>query len=85
MADAAPLWLYILREAELVADGLHLGLVGGRLVVEVLIGLLGLDPTSYLSAGPGWRPTLLSRLGDGEFDMVELLTLAGVDPDSSGE
>jgi hypothetical protein len=32
--------------------------VGGRIVAEVVIGLLRADPASYLSAEPDWRPTL---------------------------
>ena len=47
--QSTPLWYYVLKEAELVADGLHLGPVGGRIVAEVLIGLLQTDPNSYLA------------------------------------
>ncbi|MEM9565754.1 MAG: heme peroxidase family protein [Actinomycetota bacterium] len=85
LAGNTPLWLYVLREAELLADGLHLGPVGGRIVGEVFIGLLQLDPTSYLSAEPGWRPTLPSGSGDGDFRMADLLTIAGVAPVSRGQ
>ena len=46
---STPLWYYVLKEAEVVADGLHLGPVGGRIVAEVLIGLLQTDPGSYLA------------------------------------
>lgn len=67
-----------------MADGLHLGPVGGRIVAEVLIGLLRLDPTSFLSADPTWRPTLPSK-ESGQFGMADLLTVAGVDPASRGE
>lgn len=84
LAGRTPLWLWVLREAELIADGAHLGPVGGRIVAEVLIGLIELDPASMMS-DPGWRPTLPSRLGTGEFDMVDMLTIAGVDPDSRGQ
>jgi hypothetical protein len=77
-----PLWYYILKEAELVADGLTLGPVGGRIVGEVFIGLLQMDPASFLSANPGWRPTLPSRSGSNDFRMVDFLTFAGVDPAS---
>ena len=80
-----PLWLYILREADLIEDGLHLGPVGGRIVGEVFIGLLQMDPNSILNAGAGWRPTLPSRAGTGEFLMADMLTVAGVDPDSRGQ
>ena len=77
---ATPLWLYVLREAELAVDGTHLGPVGGRIVAEVFIGLLQMDPGSFLAAEPGWRPTLPAGAGDGDFRIVDLLTVAGVDP-----
>ncbi|HEY3231168.1 MAG TPA: hypothetical protein VGJ87_18210 [Roseiflexaceae bacterium] len=60
-------------------DGLRLGPVGSLIVGEVFIGLLQLDPTSYLATNPGWRPTLPRRDGTtGDFRMVDLLTFAGV-------
>ena len=40
-----PLWFYILKEAE-HRGGDRLGPVGGRIVTEVLIGLLRADPSS---------------------------------------
>ena len=40
----APLWFYILKEAQLQHDGQRLGDVGGRIVAEVLLGLLAGDP-----------------------------------------
>jgi hypothetical protein len=62
-----PLWYYILREADVRAGGHRLGPVGGRIVGEVLIGLLAHDATSVLHAPADWRP----RAG-----LVDLLTLA---------
>lgn len=50
--------------------------VGGRLVAEVLIGLLAGDPLSYLRVEPNWQPTL--GPGPGEFAMADLLRFAGV-------
>jgi hypothetical protein len=81
---STPLWYYVLKEAELIEDGLHLGPVGGRLVAEVIIGLLQSDPASYLSFDPRWRPSLPSR-DRGDFRMTDFLTLAGVDPASRGQ
>jgi hypothetical protein len=81
---STPLWYYVLKEAELVEDGLHLGPVGGRIVAEVVAGLLDSDPESYLSYDPRWRPTLPAR-ESGDFRMVDFLTLAGVDPRSRGQ
>lgn len=81
---STPLWYYVLKEAELIEDGLHLGPVGGRLVTEVVVGLLRSDPHSYLSYDRHWRPTLPSR-DRGDFRMVDFLTFAGVDPASRGQ
>ena len=75
---STPLWYYVLKEAELYEDGLRLGPVGGRIVAEVLIGLLQTDPTSYLVADPTWLPTV----GGGSFRMTDFLAYAGVDPAS---
>ena len=71
ISAAPPLWLYILREADSRCAGRHLGPVGGRIVAEVLAGLLEADPNSYLSQWPRWQPTL----GDepGVFTMVDLV------------
>ena len=68
-----PLWFYILKEAERRAGGDRLGPVGGRIVAEVLIGLLRADPASYLSLEPGWEPSL-SAAGP-RFGLADLLTL----------
>ena len=46
---STPLWYYVLKEAEVMTDGLRLTGVGARLVGEVIIGLLELDDSSYLS------------------------------------
>ncbi|MCM0638063.1 peroxidase family protein [Cellulomonas wangsupingiae] len=54
----APLWYYVLREAEVQADGEHLGQLGGRVVGEVFLGLLQADQSSYLRNEPTWRPFL---------------------------
>jgi len=47
--DEAPLFLYILEEARLQSEGEQLGDVGGRIVAEVIIGLLHADPGSILN------------------------------------
>lgn len=77
---ATPLWYYILREAEILARGIQLGPVGGRIVAEVFVGLLDGDPLSYLSVEPAWQPAP-GRFGagpNGEFGIAELLRFAGV-------
>lgn len=73
-ARKTPLWFYILREAEVKAEGKMLGPVGGRIVAEVLIGLLQGDEQSFLSQNPYWVPTLGL---EGKFSMVDLLKFAG--------
>ena len=84
---ATPLFFYLLREADVMADGLHLGPTGGRIVAEVFLGLLELDDTSYSNVSGGWRPTLPQRNGTtgDDFTMADLLTIAGVDPTSRGQ
>jgi hypothetical protein len=62
---------------------LRLGPVGGRIVAEVLIGLLQSDPASFLAAQPGWLPTLQNP--GSRFRMVDFLRFAGVDPASRGQ
>jgi hypothetical protein len=85
-ATATPLWYYILKEAELMEGGLHLGPVGGRIVGEVFIGLLQTDPNAYVNVQPDFTPTLPTATGDpADFRMVDFLTFAGVDPTSRGQ
>ena len=74
-----PLWYYVLKEAELHGKATELTGVGARIVAEVFLGLLELNQTSYLARNPRWQPTLPGR-SPGDFDMVDLLTYAGVDP-----
>ncbi len=65
ITQGAPLWLYLLAEAEVIgrettpghfdkAEGL--GPVGARMVAEVIIGLLELDEHSFLGSNRNWRP-----------------------------
>ncbi len=84
--QSTPLFYYILKEAELREDGLRLGPVGARIVAEVFIGLLQLDPDSYLSVQPNWLPILPTHDGTPQsFRMIDFLTFAGVDPTSRGQ
>lgn len=59
--DETPLWLYILRESAVRGGGDHLGEVGGRIVTEVIVGIVRNDPESYLANHPSWQPTLPSH------------------------
>lgn len=80
MDENTPLWYYVLKEAEVMEDGLRLGPVGARIVGEVFIGLLLADRSSYLSAWPRWRPTLDSASGRGQYRIADILRTAGVVP-----
>jgi hypothetical protein len=83
---APPLWYFVLVEAEALSDGgKHLGPVGGRIVAEVLLGLLEGDPHSYLNQSPNWTPdtedfSLTARLPaprkDDSFTMPDLVEFA---------
>ncbi len=68
---AAPLWYYVLKEAEVLNGGLRLGPVGGTIVAETFVGMLQADRSSWLRCRPGWRP-FLGR--DHEFTMADLIT-----------
>jgi hypothetical protein len=70
-----PLWFYILKESQYLGDGDRLGPVGGRIVAEVLIGLLRADPASYLSLEPDWQPGLPAA--GATFGLTDLLIPAG--------
>ena len=74
----APLWFYILKEAELPPyNTQRLGAVGGRIMAEVLVGLLQRDPNSYLYLDPSWKPAPPIAPTTGQFTFVDLLKYAG--------
>jgi hypothetical protein len=85
-AGKAPLWTYILSEAQVTSWAAHpdmavndipikLGPVGGRLIAEVFAALLFGDPTSYLNARPAFR--LIPRFApNGKFGLAELINVA---------
>jgi hypothetical protein len=72
LRSGAPLWFYVLREAQERAGSARLGPVGGRIVAEVLLGLLDGDPLSFLSVNPGWVPTLPGRI-DGTYTLTDIV------------
>jgi hypothetical protein len=51
-----PLWYYILREADVCEGGHRVGPVGGRIIAEVLIGLVDADVSSFRRSRQEWRP-----------------------------
>jgi hypothetical protein len=78
----APLWYYILREAEVLGRGERLGPVGGRIVAEVLLGLLKGDRFSYVN-DPTWEPHLPAAKS-GTFTLADLVTFTlGPQPGSA--
>ncbi len=74
---STPLWFYILREADVFAEGLHLGPVGGRIVAEVFFSALQNDPNSYLAADPDWQLVLPTLDRSAGFNMTDLLPSQG--------
>jgi hypothetical protein len=73
-ADNAPLWYYVLAEAQHYwfkraskagskgdEEPVTLGPVGGRIVAETLIGLVYGDGHSYLQQDPNWEPLIGGR------------------------
>jgi hypothetical protein len=70
-AGETPLWLYFLAESASRGRGERLGPTGGRIVAEVLIGILRADSGSYLANDPDWSPTLPAR--EERFGLTDLL------------
>jgi hypothetical protein len=101
-ADNAPLWFYVLAEAQNewakaaanekggddAKNSIHvrLGPVGGRIVAEVLVGLILGDRFSFLSQWPSWSPFLKNMPNvspfandlDKRFGIAELISVAGL-------
>jgi hypothetical protein len=61
-----PLWYYLLKEAEIRANGNTLGELGSRIVAETQIGIMRNDPKSYLNVPGGWDPSEGVKLANGE-------------------
>jgi hypothetical protein len=58
----APLWFYVLKVAER-GGGLRLGPVGGRIVADVILGLIAADRSSYFSQSAGAGGARTPRAG----------------------
>jgi hypothetical protein len=78
--DRTPLWYYILKEAEVRANGNSLGELGSRIVCETIIGLLRHDRESYLNRSGGWDPSMGVRLPNGDpiVTMRDFIVAAGI-------
>ena len=74
LVHSTPLWYYLLAEAASAEGrgGEHLGPVGGRIVAEVLLGIIEGDAHSYMSQAPAWTPEL-PRAMPGNFTMADLV------------
>lgn len=70
--DNAPLWFYLLKEAELERFGESLGSLGSLIVAETLVGLIWFDRYSYLYQVPDWHP---SHAGIGLPHRLDMLSL----------
>lgn len=87
----APLWFYILKEAELQPHGgQRLGPVGGRIVAETFAGLAKADPASFFNVDPKWGPDTafaggpLVQPAGGSLQLGDLIRAAGLDGDPFG-
>lgn len=69
-----PLWLYFLAESASRGHGERLGPSGGRIVAEVLIGIIDADCGSYRANEPAWTPTLPAR--QERFGLTDLLMVS---------
>jgi hypothetical protein len=82
-AGNAPLWYYILAEAQQQFDGndatpIRLGPVGGRIVAEVFIGLMQADSHSYLRQNRNFKPMPeVVNATTKQFNMADLLVQSG--------
>lgn len=70
----APLWFYVLREAEVLTGGRMLAGVGAQVVARTLVAVLEADAASVVVQDPGWRPWLGAV--PGRFTMSDLVGVA---------
>jgi heme peroxidase len=77
--ERTPLWFYVLKEAEVRANGNSLGELGSRIVCETIIGQLLNDPESYLKQQGGWDPSKGAKLPNGDLIVTirDLFRFAG--------
>jgi hypothetical protein len=78
-AGRAPLWAYVLSEAQVTSGddaSIKLGPVGGRIVAGVFAALLDRDPTSYLNKGARFTPIARFTPDGRTFGLAELIKVA---------
>lgn len=77
LLENTPLWFYVLKEAELLGNGNHLGPVGSRVVVETIAGVLRSRGESFVSRA--WSPSDSELPGGADIRSIdEFLRFAGV-------
>lgn len=78
--EKTPLWYYVLKEAEVRANGNSLGELGSRIVCETIIGQLLHDAESYLNQAGGWDPGQGVKLPNGDpiVTIGDFLAFAGL-------
>jgi len=74
LSTQTPLWFYVMKEAQVLAEGRRLGPVGSKILAEVFVGLLQGDPNSYLSQDPDWTPPTNMFPPNGIRTMADLIT-----------
>lgn len=72
--NEAPLWFGILKESEILENGIRLGPTGRQIVAEVILGLIEADKDSYFHAPQPFAPA------GGRFGMADLLRIGGSIP-----
>lgn len=81
----APLWYYVLAEADIQNDGESLGEVGSRIVAESVYGFVESDGESYLRRASNWSPSdpdpvlpepLPRSTGESQFSLGDLVGYA---------
>lgn len=77
--STTPLWYYVLQEAKEIENGERLGLVGGRIVGEVLFGLMAAGDSPYLRRRADGTPPPLAipQVDPTKVQIVDLLRYAG--------
>lgn len=74
--EATPLWYYVLKEAEVRANGNSLGELGSRIVVETQVGIMRNDPDSYLNDSAGeWDPSKGVTVPNGTIEGDPIVTI----------
>lgn len=73
----SPPWFYTLMEAQVCEKGNRLGPVAGRIVAEVLIGIIAAHPHSLFALEQAWKPQAFAGKAD-RYTMIDFLRYAGV-------